>query len=165
MPFWAVVRAVPHHDRLAAECVAMAGFETFVPKIRVKVESRWRTTPLFAGYFFTRIIDQWRVLERTMGVLSVVKVGAVPSRCPDAEIAALLERSDPDGVIRLRARPSSPPRRVLAPGAKVAIVDGPFRGLEGVYAGMSARERELVLLNVLGSQRPVAIAAHLIAPQ
>jgi transcriptional antiterminator RfaH len=165
MPFWAVVRAVPHHDRLAAECVAMAGFETFVPKIRVRSESRWRTTPLFAGYFFTRIIDQWRVLERTMGVLCVVKVGAVPSKCPDEEIAALLERSDPDGVIRLRAHPLSPPRRVLVPGAKVAIVDGPFRGLEGVYAGMSARERELVLLNVLGASRPVAIAAHLIAPQ
>ena len=69
MPFWAVVRAVPHHDRLAAECVALAGFETFTPKIRVNVESRWRTQPLFAGYFFTRIVDRWRVLERTMGVL------------------------------------------------------------------------------------------------
>jgi transcriptional antiterminator RfaH len=163
MPFWAVVRAVPHHDRLAAECVAMAGFETFVPKIRVKVESRWRTTPLFAGYFFVRVIEQWRVIERTMGVLGVVKVGAVPSRCPDEEIAKLIERSDPDGVIRLRARPVAQPRRVLTPGATVAIVDGPFRGLEGIYAGQSARERELVLLNVLGGQRPVAVAAHLIA--
>jgi hypothetical protein len=67
MAFWAVVRAVPHHDRLAAECMAMAGFETFTPKIRVKIESRWRTTPLFAGYFFTRNVDQWGVLERTMG--------------------------------------------------------------------------------------------------
>jgi transcriptional antiterminator RfaH len=164
MPFWAVVRAVPHHDRLAAECVAMAGFETFTPKIRVKLESRRRTTPLFPGYFFTRIVDQWRVLERTMGVLNVVKVGTTPSRCPDEEIAKLIERSDPDGVIRLRARPLPTPRRVFTPGATVAIVDGPFRGLEGIYAGQSARERELVLLNVLGATRPVAVAAHLIGP-
>jgi transcription antitermination factor NusG len=121
MPFWAVVRAVPHHDQLAAECVAMAGFETFTPKIRVKVESRCRTTPLFPGYFFTRIIDRWRMLERTMGVLNVVKFGAAPARCPDAEIAALLERSDPDGIIRLAARPSLPPRRIFTPGAAVAI--------------------------------------------
>jgi transcriptional antiterminator RfaH len=165
MPFWAVVRAQPHHDRLAAECVAMAGFETFVPKIRVKVESRWRTTPLFPGYFFTRVVDQWRVLERTMGVLSVVKAGAAPSKCPDEEIAKLIERSDPDGVIRLRARPIATPHRILTPGATVAIVDGPLRGLEGIYAGMTTRQRELVLLNVLGATRPVAIAAHLIAPQ
>jgi hypothetical protein len=53
---------------------------------------------------------------------------------------------------------------MIAPGATVAIVDGPFRGLEGIYAGMGARERELVLLNVLGAQRPVAVPAHLIAP-
>jgi transcription antitermination factor NusG len=118
MPFWAVVRAVPHHDRLAAECVAMAGFETFTPKIRVKLESRRRTTPLFPGYFFTRIVDQWRVLERTMGVLSVVKVGTTPSRCPDEEIAKLIERSDPDGVIRLRARPLPTPRRVFTPARR-----------------------------------------------
>src|SRR5580704_14028785 len=165
MPFWAAVRAIPHHDRLAAKCVAIAGFETFVPKIRAKLESRWRTTPLFPGYFFTRIIDQWRVIERTMGVLCVVKVGAVPSRCPDEEIAKLIERSDPDGVIRLQARPIASPRRVLAPGATVAIVDGPFRGFSGVYAGMGARERELVLLNVLGGPRKIEIAAGLIAPQ
>jgi transcriptional antiterminator RfaH len=160
MPFWAVVRAVPHHDRLAAECVSQAGFETFVPKIRVQLESRWRTTPLFAGYFFARIIDQWRAIKRTMDVLCVVKVGAVSSRCPDEEIAKLIARSDPDGVIRLRARPVAAPRRVLAPGSRVAIVDGPFRGLEGVYAGMSTREREKILLHVLGvhgrSRSPLA---------
>jgi transcription antitermination factor NusG len=93
-PFWAVVRAVPHHDRLAVECVGQAGYETFTPKIRVKIGAQWKTQPLFVGYFFTRIIDQWRALERTMGVLSVVKFGTMPARCPDAEVAALLERSD-----------------------------------------------------------------------
>jgi transcriptional antiterminator RfaH len=166
MPYWSVVRVVPHHDRLAAECVAQAGFEVFVPKMRVKVGSQWRTTPLFAGYLFARIVDQWRVLERTLGVLTVVKVGATPSRCPDSEIAALIERADSDGIIRLGARPPAPPpRRILAPGAPVAIADGPFRGLSGVYQGMSARARELVLLNVLGASRPVEIAAELIVPQ
>jgi transcription antitermination factor NusG len=163
MPYWSVVRAVPHHDRLAAECVAQAGFEVFVPKMRVKVGSQWRTTPLFAGYLFARIVDQWRVLERTLGVLSVVKVGTTPSRCPDSEIAALLERADSDGIIRLGARPPAPPRRVLTPGAPVAIADGPFRALTAIYAGQSARERELILLNVLGASRPVEIAAGQIA--
>jgi transcription antitermination factor NusG len=99
-------------------------------------------------------------------VLTVVKICADPARCPDAEIAALIERSDADGVIRLSSRhPSSPPRRVLTPGAPVAIADGPFRGLNGVYVGMSARERELILLNLLGAARPVEIAAGLLVPQ
>ena len=165
MPYWAVVRSAPNHERLAAEGVALVGFETFIPRIRVKTGARWRTTPLFGSYFFVRIIDRWRVLERTAGVLSVVKFGAAPARCPDSEIAKLITRTDADGIIRLTSRsPSPPPRRIFTPGAAVAITDGPFRGLSGVYAGMSARERELVLLNVLGAQRPVEVAADLIAP-
>ena len=45
------------------------------------------------------------------------------------------------------------------------ITGGPFGGMSGLYAGQSTRERELVLLNVLGGQRPVAVAAHLVAAQ
>jgi hypothetical protein len=37
--------------------------------------------------------------------------------------------------------------------------------MSGLYAGQSTRERELVLLNILGGQRPVAIARNLVAPQ
>ena len=165
MAFWAAVRTVRNHDRLAAESVVSAGFEILTPKVRERVGSRWRTVPLFPGYFFVRVVDRWRVIERSMGVLTIVKVGVTPAKCPDAEIAALIERSDPDGVIRLAARPPLRPiRRAFTPGARVEIAGGPFRGVEGVYQGMSARERELVLLNVLGSQRPVEIAAGLLAP-
>ena len=149
MAYWAVIRAVPNHDRLAAASVCQAGFETFTPKIRRRVGTRWRTTP--------------RVLERSLGVLTVVKIGADPARCPDAEIAALIERSDADGVFEPSSVVADSPRP--QPGAPVAIADGPFRGLNGVYVGMSARERELILLNVLGASRPVEIAARLVVPQ
>jgi transcription antitermination factor NusG len=164
MPYWAVARAVPHHDRLAAECVGLAGYETFVPKIRIRVGAQWRTTPLFAGYFFVRIVDQWRVLERTMGVFTVVKNGATPSRCPDEEIAKLIERADPDGIIRLGARSSSSPRRDFTPGATVSIAGGPFQGFSAIYSGMSGADRELILLDLLGRQTPVTIAAGLLVP-
>jgi hypothetical protein len=127
MPYWAVARAVPHHDRLAAECVGLAGYETFVPKIRIRVGAQWRTTPLFVGYFFVRIVDQWRILERTMGVFTVVKNGATPSGCPDAEIVKLIERAD--------ARPTSPSRHDFTPGATVAIAGGTLAGFDAIYGG------------------------------
>jgi transcriptional antiterminator RfaH len=149
---------------LAVESVGQAGFETFVPRIRVKVGAQWRTTPLFGCYFFVRVVDRWRILERTMGVLNVVKFGASPARCPDEEIAALFARADPDGIVRLAARPAGPSARLLAPGAPVEIADGPFRGLSAVYAGQSAQERELVLINLLGRQTPVKIATGLVVP-
>jgi hypothetical protein len=56
-------------------------------------------------------------------------------------------------------------RRKIAIGAKVKVTAGPFGGMTGLYAGQSTREREVVLLNLLGSQRPVAIAANLVVPQ
>ncbi len=162
MPYWAVIRAVPNHDRLAAECVAQAGFETFTPRIRTRVGARWRTVPLFPSYFFARVVDRWRVLERSMGVAGLVKFGAAPARCPDAEIAALLSRADPDGVIRLSPRPAGACARLLVPGSPVEIAGGPLRGFSGIYAGMSAQERELVMINILGGSRPVEIAAGLL---
>ena len=74
--------------------------------------------PLFPGYLFVRVVDRWRRIDRTMGVIGVVKTGETPARCPDNEIAALLARTDPDGIVRLSVPPfpsrsgaPSPPAR------------------------------------------------------
>ena len=165
MPHWVAVRAVLHHERLAYESVASAGFETFTPKVRARVGSVWRTTPMFGIYFFARIVDQWRAIERSLGVLDVVKVGAIPAKCPDQEIARLLERSDADGIVRLGPRTPQPIRRAFAPGAAVSVSSGPFAGFDGIHTGMSTREREIVLLDILGALRPVEIAAGAVAPR
>ena len=69
------------------------------------------------------------------------------------------------GYVRLPEAPSVPVRRQIAIGAKVRITAGPFGGMSGLYAGMSTRERELVLLTMLGGPRKIAISAGLIAPQ
>ena len=161
MSFWAVVRAEPGHDRLAVASVTLAGFETFAPKTRVQAGAKWRTVPLFSAYFFARVEDHWRAIERALGVAGLVKFGLTPARCPDEEIAKLIARSDPDGVVRLAARPSSQTGRSgLAQGATVPIVDARLRR---PLCGHGASDRELVLLNILGAQRPVAIAASLLA--
>ena len=124
-------------------------------------------TPLFGCYFFARVVDQWRVLERTIGVLAVVKAAGVPARCPDEEIAKLIARSDPDGVIRLASclTPQSVVRRAFAPGAKVAITGGPFRGFDAIHTGMTVRDREMVLIDLLGRKTTIAVAAGLVLPQ
>jgi transcription antitermination factor NusG len=167
MPYWAVLRSAPGHNVLAYEGVVRAGFEILTPKIRTRVGARWRTSPLFGCYFFARVIDQWRILERTVGVLSVVKAAGVPARCPDEEIATLIARSDPDGVIRLSSvlTPQSVVRRSFESGAKVEIVDGPFRGFSGLHTGMSTRDREMVLIDLLGRKTTVGVPAGFVHPR
>jgi transcriptional antiterminator RfaH len=162
MPFWGVVRSLPKREAFAAERLRMdGGFEVFLPLVQTKRAS----APLFSGYFFCRIVDRWRSINSTLGVLCLVRVGDCPARCPDTEIERLKAMIDGHGYIKLPEAPAAPAGRKIAIGAKVKVTAGPFGGLSGLYAGQSTRERELVLLNVLGGQRPVSIAAGLVVPQ
>jgi transcriptional antiterminator RfaH len=111
------------------------------------------------------VVDgRWHPIARALGVLKLVKFGDSPAHCPDAEIEALIARADQDGVIRLPPRPLPAPRRVFAAGDQVSIVDGPLKGLRAIHSGMSAKEREIVLIDLLGKQTPVAVAAGLVVP-
>jgi transcriptional antiterminator RfaH len=160
--FWGVVRSLRKREAFAAERLRMdGGYEVFLPLVQTKRASQ----PLFPGYLFARIVDRWRSINSTLGVLCLVRTGDCPARCPDREIDSLKAMLDGHGYISLPDRPSAPVKRTIAIGSKVKITGGPFGGWVGLYAGMTTREQELVLLNVLGGQRPVAIASHLIAPQ
>jgi transcriptional antiterminator RfaH len=128
-------------------------------------QTKRASQPLFSGYFFCRIVDRWRSINSTFGVLCLVWTGNCPARCPDHEIDSLKSMIDGHGFVRLPEAPAAPARREIAIGSKVKITGGPFGGMSGLYAGQTTRERELVLLNVLGPQRPVAIAAGLVMPR
>ena len=158
-PFWGVVRSLPRRERFAAERVEALGYPVFLPLVQTQRAS----APLFSGYFFCRIVDRWRSINSTLGVLCLVRVGDCSARCPDHEIAAL-KAMTVGGFVRLPEATAAPARPKIAIGARVRITAGPFGGMNGLYSGQTTRERELVLLNVLGGQRPVAIAANLVAP-
>ena len=161
MPFWGVIRSLPKREAFAAERLRIdGGFEVFLPLVQTKRAS----APLFAGYFFCRIVDRWRAINSTFGVLCLVRVGDCPAKCPDHEIDSLKVMIDSHGYIKLPEALPPPVRRQIAIGAKVVVTGGAFNGMRGLYAGQSTRERELVLLNLLGGQRPVSIAAGLVAP-
>jgi transcriptional antiterminator RfaH len=160
MSFWGVVRSLPMKERFAASQLELRGFETFLPLIQTKRA----TQPLFGGYLFCRILDRWRTINTCFGIIGLVRVGDCPSKMPDAEVERLKAMTDGYGFIRLPAHPTVAPRRIIAPGAPVTIAGGPFKGFAGLYAGMSRRDRELVLINLLGRQTTVEIAAALIEP-
>ena len=163
-PFWAVARTAAHRETFAAERIGEAGFEVFAPKIG-SASAYAGGSPLFRGYIFARVVDgRWHPIARALGVLKLVKFGDAPAQCPDAEIAAIKAVIDGHGFVRLPEAPATPARRKIPIGARVKITGGAFGGWTGLYAGQTTRERELVLLHVLGGQRPVAITSSLVAP-
>jgi transcriptional antiterminator RfaH len=160
MPFWSVVRSLPMKERFAASQLELRGFETFLPLVAAKRAS----APLFTSYFFVRIVEQWRAINSTLGVLCLVRVGDCPARCPDHEIDSL-KAMTVGGFVRLPDKPPKAPRHVFQKGEKVRILAGPFQGVAALHSGLSATEKEILLIGILGASRRVAIPAHLVAPQ
>jgi transcription antitermination factor NusG len=159
--FWGVVRSIPKREAFAAERLRKDhGFEVFLPMVETKRASQ----PLFASYFFVLILEQWRIINSCFGVLGLVRTGDCPSKMPDHEIARLKGLIDGAGFVRLPEVRGSPTKREIAIGARVRIASGPFGGMSGLYAGQAPRERERILLSMLGAQRPVLIARNLIIP-
>jgi transcription antitermination factor NusG len=159
---WGVVRSQPQREKFAAERLREDhGYEVFLPLVQTRRSSQ----PLFSGYFFVRIIDRWLVINRTFGVLCLVRVGDCPARCPDREIDSLKAMIDRTGFVRLPDKPSSPARRVFEKGSAVKIVGGPFQGVTALHSGMSASEKEILLIAMLGASRRISVPRHLVAAQ
>jgi transcriptional antiterminator RfaH len=163
-PFWSVARTLPRREAFAAERLRAEGFEILLPLIPA---GRSSTAPLFVSYVFVNLNgsrSHWHAVNRTLGIVKLVRFGDTPAHCPTSEVMALKARMDDEGIVRLSAPPSSR-KRAYAQGERVRIVAGPFAGLAAIHTGMTAREREIVLINILGATRPVAIAAGFVRPQ
>jgi transcriptional antiterminator RfaH len=152
--YWACAQLQPQHERLALHTLALAGYETYLPRLRQhrvshgrKIESR---PPLFSGYCFVWIELQWHSATRSPGVRRLVLDGVVPARVPDRVIDEIRSR-ERDGLVELPAR--------LKRGDTVRIMRGPFRELLALYQEQTAHERIAVLLGLFGSERRLTLRA------
>jgi transcriptional antiterminator RfaH len=157
MAYWPAARLLPRQEALALHCLALAGYETYLPRLRERRVSRGRriivTPPLFPGYCFILVQLQWHSARWAPGVATVILNGASPAKVPDTVIAEIRSR-EVDGLINL-PKSLSPPG--LPPGAQVRILAGPFRGFVATLIGLRPRERIEVLLALLGGQTRVTL--------
>jgi transcription antitermination factor NusG len=163
--FWGVVRSQPQREKFAAERVQALNFPVFLPLTPSGRKGVDEGRPLFAGYFFAQISSQWRPIATCFGVLCLLKTGDCPSKIPDREIEALRSMVDEHGFVRLPDQPQKALRRVYAKGEAVKIVGGPFQGVGALHSGMSASEKEILLIAMLGAPRRIAVPRHLVAAQ
>ena len=155
MSYWAVARLEPRREQLALRCLGLAGYQTYFPRLRERRISHGRKIeirpPLFPGYCFLTVEAQWYAARWSIGVIGLIMDGVRPARVADQVIDDLRKR-ERNGLIEL------PQRSELKPGDQVRILQGPFAGQLGLYAGMRAHERVLVLLALLGGQQRVELA-------
>ena len=151
MGFWAVARTACGREAFASARVQDAGFEIFLPRTRLRTG---KSIALFPGYFFVSVETSWRGIEKAIGVIGLIMAGNRPAACPDREIEKIRAGMNRNGFFRLPV-PGRPLQ--LENGQIVRIKYGSFRGLQGLYYGQSAREREFVLLELLGRRVPVEL--------
>jgi transcriptional antiterminator RfaH len=155
MIYWGIAQCQSQREAIAADHLERRGFKCYLPRIKITVHHAnhavRRTVPLFPGYLFIRITPtHWYQILSTVGVIRLLRNGdAEPSRIED-KIVEKIQAREIRGIVKL-------PKR-LQPGDKVRILRGTFRDFIGIYDGMSGKERERVLLELLGRKVPIEIS-------
>jgi transcription antitermination factor NusG len=155
MSYWCCAQVDCRRERLALHCLDLAGYQTYVPRIR---SPRGGSVALFPSYAFVLIELQWHAARWAPGVTRLIQNGGEePAHVPDAVIDGLRGREGRNGLIVLPPPALSAPR--FKSGAKVRITTGPLVGCLGLLDGMRPHQRIAVLLELLGSTRPIETAA------
>jgi transcriptional antiterminator RfaH len=153
---WACAQVEPRRERLASYCLGLAGYEIYQPLLREQRRSRHGrkitvTPPLFPGYLFLWVVSGWWNARWSPGVVRLIMDGLQPARVPDAVIGEIRGR-ERNGFVEL------PRPRGLMPGMRVKVLQGPLHHQIGMLAALRPHERVLVLLQLLGGERPVELA-------
>lgn len=115
------------HDGLCAKCI-----EVFLPKVQVMSRRKDRRkkilVPLIPGYIFVRTDmepgNYWEVIK-TVGVVRMVGFEGRPVPANEEEVKSLMILDGTDRTVHNRA--------YMKRGDRVMIMEGPLKGLVGLY--------------------------------
>jgi transcriptional antiterminator RfaH len=151
---WAVVQTESQREHTVRLLLMRSRFETYLPQIK----HRGRIASLFPSYLFVRIVERWYPVMWTPGVVRLLMCGDQPARLPE-EVLMNIRKREHNGIVKL---PNV--SQQLRKGQEVRIVRGSFEGHVGLYDGMLGKDRERVLLDLLGQAVPVELPGKDIAP-
>jgi transcriptional antiterminator RfaH len=153
---WIVARTEPLREQTARRFLELAGFSVYLPRIRERHAKGGRRIerlkPLFPSYCFVALQNgRWWDARWCVGVAAVIMSGSEPARLSDLVVDEIRGR-ERGGAVEL------PRREKFKPGDRVRVLAGPLQGQLGLYAGMRAHERVMILLALLGGQQRVELA-------
>ena len=153
MSFWAVVQTETQREHAVRLLLMRASYETYLPRIKV----RNRITPLFPSYLFVRLAQrQFYPVMWTPHVTRLLMAGDRPAQLPE-DVVNQIRKREHNGIVKL-------PTRQFRKGQKVRIIGGSFKGHIGLYEGMSGKDRQRILLELLGQSVPIELSGKDIAP-
>ena len=147
---WFVAQLKPNGFAKAKANLERQGFATFMPMqarmVRHARKDRKVRRPVFPGYIFVSFdpaVTQWRVINNTFGVKTLVSGNSMsPQQAPHGLMTALFAGCDHEENIL--------PPPVFHEGAKVRVVNGPFKNVLAEVAQTSENERVRLLFDLMG---------------
>jgi transcriptional antiterminator RfaH len=150
---WYLVQTKRQKERSVHDQLTTVVAEVFLPMIGTWISRRargsWGTSPLFPCYLFAKfeLREQYFEVRYLPGVNGVVSAGREPIPVPLGVVDAI-KRRIVDGIV-------SPGEGHLRNGDDVRVIEGPFRGFEGIFERyLSGAERVAILLGTLQSSGP-----------
>ena len=162
---WYAIWTRSHCERLVAEQLASKGIPPFLPEMRVRSRRRGAPTivqaPMFPGYLFVHQAmnkDCYVEMLKARGIVRILEDGWTRlTPIPDADMSAIQRIVDADVPAFVHPH--------LTQGARVAIVDGPLAGIEGVFVrGEASRGYLVISIDLLGRSVAVEIDGDAVVP-
>lgn len=150
---WHLVQTKPRQEFRALMQMQNQGFTCFLPVLKTRKAVRGKLEvceePLFSRYLFVRLNMgncHWSPIQNTRGVSKMIAFGGRFATLPDSCIDALRHQQDNSQL------------GCFSPGERVTITDGPFAGLEGIYALPDGEARALVLIELMNQPQKLKFA-------
>lgn len=161
---WYAVRSSAHKEGILYKQLLSKSFETYYPRIKVNPvnprSAQWRA--FFPNYMFVKI----KLADVGSGAFNyipfsqgLVEFGDQPASLPDRLIGEMRRHVDDinskGGISHVD----------LQPGTPIRVIDGPFRGYEGIFdMRLSETDRVMILLKLL-EKRQIRVEMHVGAIQ
>lgn len=160
---WFVVHTQPKSEMRAVANLERQEFRTFCPAERRVIRHARKSTvvmaPLFPNYVFVELehlVDRWRAINGTRGVVRLITNGDEPLPIPFGIIEDLQRRMGSDGAMDWT--------NSLRIGERVVISEGPFAKFIGTLEHLDAAGRVQVLLDLMGRSVRVSVQNESVAP-
>ena len=148
---WFLLQTKVKQEQRAAENLERQDVVSFCPMIRVDKISRGRRAEvldvLFPGYLFVQLGESsvsTTAVRSTRGVSHFVTSAGAPIKVPQGLVEQLRQRVTADADVVMSQLPKS--------GAKMQIIDGPFKGLNSVFTEPDGNNRAIVMVTLLSQQ-------------
>lgn len=154
---WFLLKIKPNSHKIAKRNLDRQGFSNFTPMLEVTEthleKFKKKFIPLFPGYMFVKVsttTNQWRAINNTIGVSSLVVFGNEPKALSTSLVDGLMRRCDRNHTIKYGLG--------VTAGDKVNIVSGPLSKFVAKIEKIEENKRVWMLLDLLGRQTRVSIS-------